>query len=288
MALATDQYVAALKRGLGLFILVSFLANPETVSPLQAQSPVFEAYSSKPDKAYLKSYWSVTKKIPTGPARWKTGEWIAFSGIVAGGAVLYAFDDEIRQWVQRSPSVARDNLSHYAFEPWGSGLYPAVLLGGFYLYGVAAKRELPRRVALAGVQAILMTAVTTLMIKHLTHRHRPNQDIPPDPRLWEGPFTGWEYTSFPSGHTSTAFALATLMSSVYKDKIWVGILSYSLAAGTAWSRVYDNKHWPTDVLIGAALGFAIGKTVYHVMQGNTRLSLGFSSTGGVSLVYHLQ
>jgi membrane-associated phospholipid phosphatase len=249
------------------------------------QRTVFSTYAYKPDKEYFKSYWAVTKRIPTGPARWGMGEWFAFSGIVAGGMVLYVFDDDIRKWVQRNPSVAKENLSKYAFEPWGSGLYPVFLLGGFYIYGIAADNHLARQVALGGVQAFLMTALTTQVIKHLTHRHRPNQDEPPNPRLWEGPFTGWEYTAFPSGHTSSAFALATLISSVYRDKIWVGILSYTLATGVAWSRVYDNKHWPSDVFIGAALGFAIGKTVYRVMQGNSKITLGISKHGGVSLVY---
>ncbi len=254
---------------------------------LKAQSEIFPSYSYKVDKDYIKSYWTVAKKIPTGPARWKTGEWIAFSGIVVGGAIIYAFDDEIRKWIQRNPTHAKENVSEYFFEPWGSGLYPAFLLGGFYIYGLAAKDNRARQVALGGAQAFIMTGLTTQIIKHLTHRHRPDQDDPANPRLWEGPFTGWDYTAFPSGHTSTAFALASLISSVYKDKIWVAILSYTIATGVAWSRVYDNKHWPTDVLIGAALGFAIGKTVYYVMQGKTNLTLGISSQGGVALVYHL-
>ena len=256
-------------------------------SSLTAQSATYPEYPYKPNKDYFKSYWTVTKKIPTGPARWKTGEWIAFSGIVVGGAVVYAFDDEIRQWVQRNPTQFKENLSKYGFEPWGSGFYPAFLLGGYYIYGLAAKDHRARQIALGGVQAFIMTGITTYVIKHLTHRHRPYDDNPPNPRLWEGPFTGWEYDAFPSGHTSTAFALATLFASVYRDKIWVGIISYTLATGVAWSRVYDNKHWPSDVLIGAALGYAIGKTVYHVMQGNTKLSLGLNAQGGVSLVYHL-
>ena len=266
------------------FLLLVFFSQ----SNIFCQSNSFSDYSYKPDKAYFKSYWTVTKKIPTGPARWKTGEWIAFSGIIAGGVILYAYDDEIRKFIQRNPSHGKDVTAKYVFEPWGSGLYPAVLLGGFYIYGAAAKDQRAKQIALAGVQVFIMTGITTQIVKHLTHRHRPYQNDPSNPRLWEGPFTGWDYTSFPSGHTSTAFALASLISSVYKDKIWVGIISYTIATGVAWSRVYENNHWPSDVLIGAALGFAIGKTVYHVMQGKTNLTLGISEYGGVSLVYHIK
>jgi len=268
-----------------IFLLIIFIFSQQN---LWAQAEQFPEYSYKINKDYIKSYWTVVKKIPTGPARWKAGEWAAFSGIIVGGAVIYAFDDEIRKWVQRYPTHAKDNISKYGLEPWGSGLYPAFLLGGIYIYGWAAKDNRAKQIAMGGAQVFIMTGLTTQIIKHLTHRHRPNQDVPPNPRLWEGPFTGWDYTSFPSGHTSTAFALASFISSVYRDKIWVGILSYAVATGVAWSRVYDNNHWPTDVLIGAALGFAIGKTVYHVMQGKTNISFGFSDYGGISMVYHIK
>jgi len=269
------------------FILLSLLFLMPYLN--KAQEVQFPDYSYALDANYLKSYWTVTKKIPTGPARWKAGEWIAFSGVVAGGVALYFYDDEIRQWIQRNPSETKDNVSYYALQPWGSGLYPAALFGGFYIYGLAAQDLKARQVAMGGLQAFVMAGVTTQIIKHLTHRHRPYDDDPSDPTNWEGPsFKGWTHTSFPSGHTSTAFALAALLSSVYKDKVWVGIASYTIATGVAWSRVYDNDHWPTDVFIGAALGFAIGKTVYHVMQGKTNLTLGISDTGGVALVYHLK
>jgi len=254
---------------------------------LQGQYVEYENYSYRPDGNYLKSYWTVAKKIPSGPARWRAGEWIAFSGVVAGGIIVYAYDLDIFNWMQRNPTTAKDNISKYGFDPLGIGLYPAALLGGFYIYGLAAHDIHARQVALGGVQTFLMTALATQAVKHLTHRHRPDQDDPPNPRLWEGPFTGWGYTSFPSGHTSAAFALAAFFSSVYRDRIWVSIVSYGLATGVAWSRIYDRRHWPSDVLIGAALGFAIGKTVFHVMQGRTNLSMGISRDGGVALIYHL-
>lgn len=252
---------------------------------LSAQLNSFPNYSYKPDKEYFKSYWTATKKIATGPVRWKGKEWGIAAGVVATGVVLYIYDDDINTFFQERRTPGKDNVSKYVFEPWGSGLYPAVLLGGFYIYGLAAKNHKARQIALGGTQVFVLTAVSTQIVKHLSHRHRPYQDEPPNPRLWEGPFKGWEYTSFPSGHTSTAFALASFFSSVYKDKIWVGILSYSIATGVGLSRIYDNKHWATDALVGAALGYAIGKTVFYLMDGRSNLSMGVSNTGGISLVY---
>lgn len=263
---------------LSLFFTLSLLAQPV----------LFSEYSYKPDKDYFKSYLTVTKKIVTGPARWKAKEWIITGSVIAGGATLLIFDDEIRKFFQRNTNPTLDNISKYVVEPWGSGLYPAIMFGSYYLYGLAADNTRARQIALGGTQAFVMAAVTSQVLKHVFHRHRPSQNDPPDPYLWEGPFQGWNYTSFPSGHTTAAFAIASFMQQVYKDKLWVGILSYTVATGVGLSRVYDNVHWPSDVLVGAALGFGIGQAVYNVMSNDSRLSMGVSSYGGISLTYSLR
>ena len=259
--------------------------------PLSAQqyrtTTHFSQYPYKPDKKYFASYWTAIKKTATGPARWGKKEWITFGGAVVGGTVLYIYDGQIRNFFQSHRTPGTDKLSKYGFEPWGSGLYTLPLLGGFYLYGLSAKNTRVRQMALAGTQAFVMGAISVTLLKTLFGRHRPYQDIPPNPRLWTGPFGSLDYNSMPSGHTTVAFSVATVFASVYKDKPWVGVLSYGIATGVALSRLNDDKHWASDVFIGAALGFAIGKTVYHIMQGNANLTLGLSPTGGLALAWHL-
>lgn len=254
---------------------------------LFGQSKDFTNYSYKPDKEYVISYWDVTKKIATGPLHWNKKEWIIAGSVAVAGVTLYLFDDEIRKTFQNNHTSGLDFTSKYILEPWGSGVYPAFLFGGYYIYGLAAKNKRARQIALGGTQAFIMAALTSQIFKHIFHRHRPNQNSPPNPYLWEGPFSGFNYTAFPSGHTTAAFAIASMMSLVYQDKIWVGMLSYSLATGVGLSRVYDNKHWPSDVLIGAVLGYAIGRTVYNIMSHESKFSMGVSNNG-VSLVYRIE
>ena len=268
-------------------LFFAFLFSVQLFGQQQNIKETFPQYPYKPNNEYFKSYWTAIKKTATGPARWEKKEWIAFGGIIVGGTVLYIYDEQIRDFFQANRTPALDNVSKYGFKPWGSGLYTLPLLGGFYLYGLSAKNNQARQVALAGTQAFIMGAVSVEVLKILLGRHRPYQDIPPNPRLWSGPFGPLEYSSMPSGHTTVAFSVATVFASVYKDKPWVGILSYSIATGVALSRLNDDEHWASDVFIGAALGFAVGKTVYHIMEGNTNLTLGISDTGGIALVYHL-
>ncbi len=268
-------------------VILIFTANLLS-SSLYTQVTDFVNYSYKPDREYIKSYWTSTKKIVTGPLHWKQKQWIIGGSVAIAGTALYFFDDDVRDVFQSNKNNTLDFTSKYIFEPLGSGVYPALLLGGYYVYGLAADNKKARQIALGGTQAFIMAAVTSEVVKQFFHRHRPYQDSPPNPYLWEGPFKGWGYDAFPSGHTMAAFAIASFMSKVYKDKPWIGVLSYGLAAGTGLSRIYDNKHWATDVLIGAALGYAIGQTVYSVMSEKTNFALGISDNGGIMVAYRLR
>jgi membrane-associated phospholipid phosphatase len=61
-----------------------------------------------------------------------------------------------------------------------------------------------------------------------------------------------------SGHSALAFAFATSLSQEI-HRTWATVGLYALATGTAWSRVYDDEHWTSDVLVGAAVGIASAK-----------------------------
>lgn len=216
----------------------------------------------KLDKEYIKSYWTDTKKIVSSPFHWDKRNWIVAGSVVAGTIILYTRDEKIRDVFQRNKNSFLDNTSRYFFEPMGSGLIAIPLMGGFYLYGKIKKSPKAVRVSLNSAKAFVLTTAFTYAIKYLTHRHRPNQDNPANPNLWEGPFGSFDYDAFPSGHTSAAFAIATVFASEYRDKIWVPVLAYIMASGAGLSRIYDDKHWASDVLFGAALGYGIGKLVY--------------------------
>ena len=236
------------------------------------------------DKQYAKSYLTDARDIVISPARWKTGQWIGVTAIVGATVVLFTQDGNIQKWAQNNRTPALDQISTYLFEPIGSGLYSLSALGILYGCGFIWNNDRAKITALKGVEAFLLAGVATQIVKHLTHRHRPYQDDPPNPMIWEGPFHGFDYTSFPSGHATTAFAIATVLATSYQHTIWVPIVCYSLATGVALSRVYDNKHWASDVLIGSAIGFGIGQLV---VRNDSRLKiLPVSPTGpGISLVY---
>ena len=76
---------------------------------------------------------------------------------------------------------------------------------------------------------------------------------------------GSSNNSFPSGHTATAFMGAEFLYQEYKDvSIWYGISGYIVAAGTGYFRMYNNRHWLSDVAAGAGIGILSTKIAYWI------------------------
>ena len=106
--------------------------------------------------------------------------------------------------------------------------------------------------------AILATAATE-GLKYATGRVRP--DDAKNQYDWDGP-TSKANTAFPSGHASKAFSVASVISETYAgDYPWVPWIAYPLATGTALARIDKERHWASDVFVGAAIGYFTGKLV---------------------------
>lgn len=126
-------------------------------------------------------------------------------------------------------------------------------------------QKLVNTTLLASQASITGSAITT-SLKYLAGRRRPYSYLPSEEArpTFEGPFSkapdGKSFNhSFPSGHTTTSFAIATVFATEYGDKAFVPVLAYSLASIVGISRITENEHWSTDVLTGAAIGYLSGK-----------------------------
>jgi len=126
---------------------------------------------------------------------------------------------------------------------------PVILTYGLNLVGVSGKNTFIDRTALLGLSGGIL-GITATITKHATHRLRPN---------------GADYQSFPSGHTSTAFAGAEFMAQEFTGKSkWYGILGYSIATTTGIFRLYNHDHWLSDVVAGAGYGVLSTKLSYLI------------------------
>ena len=115
------------------------------------------------------------------------------------------------------------------------------------------------------------------MFKTLSGRTRPVNFDPESPlneTRFHGPFYKLPYgenSAFPSGHATLAFAAATVYAKEYKNTPIVPIISYSIASLISLSRITENRHWATDVLTGAALGYMCGTQVVNNFHRFARL-----------------
>lgn len=117
-----------------------------------------------------------------------------------------------------------------------------------------------RKIGLASLTAIVVNfVINNLLIKNLVSRMRPYEAVLGLERIIEKQS---EY-SFPSGHTSTAFAVSCMILFMLpKEKKWIGIIFLVLAAVISFSRLYVGVHYPTDVIAGALGGFLISLVLY--------------------------
>jgi membrane-associated phospholipid phosphatase len=224
------------------------------------------------DKVYLKSYFYDSKDFVVSPVKWGKRQWLEL-GVAAGAGVLaYIQEEAIQKYFIAHQSITSDHLSTYVFEPYGR--FAPVLIGGLYIGGRLAKDNRLAGTSLTAAKAFVVSSVTAGIVKQLAHRHRPYQDEIPDHGRWEGPVADIDFTSFPSGHSTAAFSMATVFALEYRHTVWVPVLAYALATGTAVSRVYDNKHWATDVVMGSALGFVTGRFMWkQCLKGDKRLTI---------------
>jgi membrane-associated phospholipid phosphatase len=109
---------------------------------------------------------------------------------------------------------------------------------------------------LIAVESYALNGALVQIVKSTTGRARPNSSGTTTPLQWDGPF--FYGKSFYSGHTSSAFSVASVIAYRYRDTPWVPWVSYGLATLGAMQRVYNNRHWASDVLFGSMVGTATG------------------------------
>lgn len=184
----------------------------------------------------------------------------------------YEIQEERNRYIPNFRNRADDYLQHS----------PILVVYGLNLLGVKGKNDFANRTAIL-IKTEVMLGILTFSLKRITAVPRPDTK---------------QLTSFPSGHTAQAFAAATFMAKEYGHKsIWYSIGAYTVATGVGAMRVMNNRHWVSDVVVGAGIGILTTNLVYLTHQyrwgkknkgGQTSVMPSYDGqTGMVSIIHRI-
>lgn len=198
-------------------------------------------------------------RIVIAPLIFDAQDWKRVGAITAGTGLLFLLDKPTKAWVQRNRNPINDeifNLDRYygnkylIFFPWA-----------VYGYGALIGNDKIRIIGRNATEALIFSGAITGGIKLLLGRRRPFLG---DGNIFFRPltFSDDSYQSLPSGHTTLSFAVSTVMAKSL-DNIYWKIFWYGSAGLVGASRIYHNKHWLSDVALGAVIGYSVGSFVIN-------------------------
>lgn len=192
------------------------------------------------------------------------GALITYGFISLGNANLKTIDYNTKREIEEDhphPISKLDNYLQYS---------PALAVYALNTLGIKGKNNFRDRTIIYTLSTAISSAIV-LPLKRITKVQRPD---------------GSGFNSFPSGHTTTAFAAAEFMRQEYKDvSLWYGVAGYTAAAATGILRLYNNKHWVSDVIAGAGFGILSTKLSYLIYPSIKRKFFKNKSTNALVMPF---
>ena len=187
----------------------------------------------------------------------KDGYWLAPLGAATGLAIAYDADASEAVGVDPSRTDTANKIADF-----GSFLATGAEGAGIYFIGLAKKDPKLAETGRLADEAIIDSGTVTLVTKLVTNRQRPRQGNGQGD-FWPYGTQHWEWdSSFPSDHATASMALARVIAGEYPHW-YVAVPAYGFAETISMARIFANQHFPSDVLVGQAVGFMTGSYVLH-------------------------
>jgi membrane-associated phospholipid phosphatase len=217
-----------------------------------------------------------TRDFFTSPFRFTSEQWLMTGGTVTGTVLLFPDDESARTLFARNHSHIADQFAEFGRQ-YGREVYGLSFSGALYVGGLAFDNRDVRMTGIMLFESIAYAGITTTVVKTVLGRSRPFVE--------EGPYRfrsfqfNFERTSLPSGHSTVAFSVSSILAARLKN-VYATVGLYTLATITAASRIYHDEHWFSDTLLGAAIGTASGLTVacMHEDESTSKSSLRITPT----------
>ena len=219
-----------------------------------------------------------TKDYVTAPLRWNTNDWEWFAGSLAVTALASTADESVRSHFAPGPATGQ-----HASHELRDAAPLALLTAGTYLVSRFGSDDNMKRTSFDMAEAGVLAILSASAFKYIAGRTRPFETTQSNQWFKSG-------DGFPSGHTSAAFAVATVFAEQGPNPTLARrALAYGLAGATAYARLDGNSHWLSDVVGGAALGIATGRFMLHRQSKASASQFNLVPTdGGAMLTWTMQ
>jgi len=214
-------------------------------TPSPSPTPTLEHEFLKNILYDQKSIWTAPFHLERSDAKWVVPASIGFMALVTTDRIT---GDEIFE------ANRQVNLSRYISNA-GSIYGLGAVASTFYLVGRKKGDYRARETGLLSLEALINSAIVEGVLKGVTERARPADGVERS-EFFDGG------SSFPSGHATQAWAVAAVIASEYKHRKAVQIAAYGMASAVSVARFTGHKHYLSDVVVGSALGYGIGKFVF--------------------------
>lgn len=216
----------------------------------------------------IKQFGDETIEFLKQPANWDGSDFLTLALISAGTYGLMHIDESVRSEMLKDRSHV-DGIPLEFGRYWGEPITTVLLSAALYMHGLMADNQSTKKLGYEIGQSYIYTLAVTGVFKIGFGRARP---LTGKSAFYFRPFQSMNYEnwSLPSGHSSIGFSLSTILSRNAKTD-FLKILAYLPPVITAFSRVYYNKHWTSDVFLGAVVGYFIGTFVADLHKENEEL-----------------
>ncbi|MDD5360883.1 MAG: phosphatase PAP2 family protein [Ignavibacteria bacterium] len=261
---------------ISLIVFLVFISNSYPQSAKDGRN-VFDIIGSD-----IKESVNDGLSVYTAPLKWNKKDGITFAAFVLTTTAVYLKDESIRANSFKQHSVINDKLAD-AGKLYGNLIAPVIIGGGIYSGGLIMKNEDVRITGRMIFESVLYSGIVTTFFKSLLGRARPYKDK--GSQFYQTFSFNTDYTSMPSGHSTVAFALSSVLANRIHN-VYASIGLYTIAGITALSRIYHDEHWASDVMLGSAIGYFIGDFIsskkVNSSEGKNRISI-YPGPGSLNL-----
>ena len=228
-----------------LLLLLLLLAAPPLVRPGAAQIPLLasaDSVAAAPARNWLRRPAVLRTALPVAL--------VTLGYLSRSENLLDELKEEVREETRESFPDFHTHLDNY------SRHVPALAAYGLFAVGLKGERGVVPFTACYGLSHALSTGIVS-NLKRISHTRRPDQPT--------------DFSSFPSAHTAEAFMTATLLHEQFgRGRPWVSVAGYTVATATGAMRMLNDRHWLTDVVAGASIGFLSAETVWRLYPAVVR------------------